>query len=915
MEKEDQHFKLVSPGLDGESYVHLSNELIPLLHFILAQAKKLVSAKHGAIYFHKPEGRLKRIGKLENPEIANQLAKFSVKKRKNLLVHKGKTVKAPDLVAKDSYICCNLGYSLGNFNLGSLVLEGIEHFDDFSEEDVQLIVYFCSNLTSIFTEAVQSSNAKDFYTGISNAVLLLVDNSNIHNKNKRLEYFLAEVIRVSILINSSLDIGTLMQMIMESAKSVFRSEASSLLLLDEKKEYLVFHTVTGEKKEEVAKIKVPMGQGIAGTVAVTKKPMIINDAQTDPRVFRDVDKASQFVTRNILAAPLIAGDEVIGVIEAINTIDRNNFSANDIEFFLTFSSACAVAIQKTGLLENLNKANLELKGKVSTLESLFQLGQAVLVSHDESTLLDKSLSILSEELKADKAGMVILANVLRKPLRVFLRSGSETEEHFFEKEEVPFLWEGIQGLKISSDGKDILPANASSREKEIFPGSFLFLPISSTGSTLQAGLFVSRNANTEPFTETDFRMLKTISSPLSKAYENLRLNQEMITKKSIEKEIEITRNIQNNILPNNQLVSNDFEVGVKTVAAKEVSGDFYDFHSYGNHRHSFLIADVSGKSLPAAIFMAMSSSIIRTLSRTTQLSPSELLKEANKLIYEDSQSGMFVTLFYLSYDSLRHVMRFASAGHNDQILIKKDGSYELLKGKGAPLGVVPLGNYFGGELEIAAGDILVLYTDGAIEEKDRLDEEFGLERFVQEITIRREKNAQEIIEEVYEIIRDFSDFQDQYDDFTVMILKFPDNMESSINKKFEAQFSQVPKVRNFVSEVLENRVTAEFALEDILVCVDEATTNIVMHGYAGSNHPSPYFEIVLSIKGDVLIIHLIDEAKPFVREIVPEPSIESNMKGERKGGFGVFLVEKLMDSVVYSFLEGKNHTIMEKKIR
>nr|OBZ99915.1 Stage II sporulation protein E [Leptospira interrogans serovar Copenhageni/Icterohaemorrhagiae] len=147
---------------------------------------------------------------------------------------------------------------------------------------------------------------------------------------------LTEIIRVSGLINKSLDLSQLLEAIMLSSKSVFRTEACSVLLLDDTKEYLYFHTVLGEKRDEVTKVKVPVGKGIAGMVVQDKKPMIINDAMNDPRVYREVDKASHFVTRNIMAAPLLVEGQVIGVIETINTIDRNSFTEEDLELFFKF---------------------------------------------------------------------------------------------------------------------------------------------------------------------------------------------------------------------------------------------------------------------------------------------------------------------------------------------------------------------------------------------------------------------------------------------------------------------------------------------------------------------------------------------------------------------------------------------------
>ncbi|MBM9545745.1 SpoIIE family protein phosphatase [Leptospira sp. 201903074] len=900
---------------EGGFYLSSSSELDDLYHFILGQAKRLVSAKSAAFYFRNERGNLSRFGLVGDKASAGLVAKHVFKTRKSILIKKGSHLKDSDGPVAESYIACYVGDEIGDLALGVLVLEGIKHFQNFSEQDLDLINYFSANLNALLKDTVLSEAEPQFFNSLTTSILLLIDNANIHNNNNRLQYFLEEIIRVAVLINTSVDLERVLVMVMESAKSVFRTEASSLLLLDDKKEYLIFHTVTGEKREEVAKIKVPVGQGIAGTVAVTKQPMIINDAQNDNRVFRDVDKASNFITRNILASPLIVGDEVIGVIEAINTIDRNNFSQDDIDTFLSFSSACAVAIQKTRLLENLNETNLELKQKLSTLESIFDLGQAVLESHDELGLMSKTLSILTKELSCEDAGMVIIEEKNKNRIQVYARQLGIVRESFFPMQEsrlfLSLMESGNPRMAVVSPQLEdsFLELEAYTLRK-----NFLILPIAPRGGSLRAALYVSGKQSAHSFNETDLRMLKTLSSPLAKAYENLKLNQEIITKKSIEKEIEITRKIQNNILPNSLIQSPLFDLGVMSVAAKEVSGDFYDFHSFGEDQFSFLVADVSGKSLPAAIFMAMSSSIIRTLSRTTDLSPSELLFRANQLIYEDSQSGMFVTLFLVNYQRRTRTLKFASAGHNDQIWIRKDGSFELLKGKGAPLGVVPHTNYQGGEIQIEPGDILVFYTDGAIEEKNPDEEEYGLDRFIEFIIERRLDSSQKIVEAVYDDIRKFSRSEEQYDDFTVMILKFAEVTSFEISKVFPAHPDAIPELREFISEHLEGKFTKPFAFDDVLISLDEAATNIVMHSYKDTELSHPSFECRLELIGDNLKVVLIDEGKPFDRKKVPKPSVEANLKGERKGGFGVYLMETLMDKVSYDFNGKQNITYLEKTI-
>lgn len=910
---DNQSQSIVISSDHSKVFVRQDPKLADILDFILEQAKRLVGARSGAFYLIDENENLIKYGQTNHSITADSISRHVFKNRKNLLIKKGSKFKKKNIKIDDSYIACFLGQDTGTLDLGVFVLEGINHFENFSVQDFELISYYSSNLSLLLRDSISYKSNEDVLTSLITSILLLLDNSNIHQKNNRLEYQTEEIIRVSGLINSSLDLNSLLESIMESAKAVFRSEGSSLMLVDPSKEFLYFHIVTGDKKEELQKIKVPIGQGIAGTVAISRKPMIINNAITDSRVYREVDQASNFTTRNILAAPLVVEDEVIGIIEAINTIDRNNFSQADLDLFLSFATSCALAIQKTKLLNNLEETNKTLEEKVSTLASLFELGQAVMESHTEADLIKKSNQIIATEMNASiVATMIVYPSKQVIEVIAILDGKEEWFKENFVRDSI--IIESILYNKTIVSQFGLIKGVEDYLDLEFIQGSHILLPLSVSGSKPFGVVCVSGKKTVGAFAENDLMLLKTICSQLIKGYENIKLGQEMIAKKAIEKEIEITKNIQKNILPDIRPSSSNFDLGVKSVAAKEVSGDFYDIHQYEDGQFAFLVADVSGKSLPAAIFMAISSSIIRTLSRNHLLKPDEILTQANSLIYEDSQSGMFVTLFYIQYDPVKRDILYASAGHNDQIWIKADNSYELLKGKGAPLGVVPLGNYKGGRIQISPGDLFVMYTDGAIEEKNSQDEEFGLERLIQEIIDRKHLPSQEIIENLYNLIVEYADGAEQFDDFTVMILKFKDDFQ--FYQSFSAQTSQIPKLRDFVSDSLREKNIPEFILEDILLSCDEAATNIVMHGYKGVEAESdPMILCGVTVANKKITIHFQDNGKEFIRKEVKPPSVQANLKGERRGGFGVFLMEKLMDKVDY-FREGRtNHWHLEKSIQ
>jgi len=877
-----------------------------IFSLIIKEAISSIGAKRGALYFPDENGILKSTSQ-NTSQLAYKIANSSFRDRKNFLLKKDTLFEQEH--STESYLSCFLGEE--GLEIGAFVLEGIDHFENFSIRDFDLFSVYSNTLTLLLKESFEVISANDIFLKLSTSALFLLHSVDNHQKNTHLEYLLKEVIRVSGLINSSSHLDSLLREVMESVKSVFKTESCSILLVDKAKNDLYFHLIAGEKEEEISKIRVPMGKGIAGTVAISREPMIINDAQNDDRVYKVVDKSSGFVTRNILAAPLVAGDETVGVIEAINTIDRNNFNETDIDLFLSFSDAAALAIQKTRLLEDLEKSNKDLAKTVGELGSLYELGLAVNESKDDEDLFFRSIKIISKELRAVRAAIFVVSEDLKMlKVKSLINGNYETTSEKYIEESV--IVSSISQNKLLHQESYVVQNENLGPDVKFISGPYIIIPMLFSDGKPFGAISISEPEDKSPFTSNQLRLLLTISSQFVKGYENIKLNRNMLAKKAMEKEIEITRNIQNNILPAKLPGGSNFEIGVKTVPAKEVSGDFYDSFKYSDGQFSFLIADVSGKSLPAAIFMAMSSSIIRTLGRNHDLSPDEILRQSNSLIYEDSQSGMFVTLFFIHYNPSTMEIQFASAGHNDQLWIKSDGSYELMKGKGAPLGVIPTGNYVGGMIKPNIGDIIVLYTDGAVEEKDPQDNEYGLEKFAEEIIKRKHLKPQQIADEIFQEIHNFAQGNEQFDDFTVMILKFNDDFQ--FKKVFPAKNNQIPILRDFIYNTIKVRDVDEIACEDILLCCDEAGTNIVMHSYKGTTLKNPTFECSIKFTDDTLEILLRDQGRQFLRENVPKPSLEANLRGERRGGFGVFIMEKLMDQVEYKYVNGFNETILRKKI-
>jgi sigma-B regulation protein RsbU (phosphoserine phosphatase) len=238
-----------------------------------------------------------------------------------------------------------------------------------------------------------------------------------------------------------------------------------------------------------------------------------------------------------------------------------------------------------------------------------------------------------------------------------------------------------------------------------------------------------------------------------------------------EYEMETAKGIQQSLLPEAPPKIKGFELAALTLPAEEVGGDFYDFIPISADRWGIVIADVSGKGIPAALFMGLSQALIRA-GTTNNSAPASAIRKANDLILHEARSSMFVTVAYAALDSKRKKLRYVNAGHNPPLLFKgSTGDIIPLEAKGIALGVIDSIDFEEKQLELDRSDMVVMYTDGVTEAINKNQEEFGTERLKQVIMENSKLAAQDFIEKLKNEVLDFSDGQPQFDDITLVILK------------------------------------------------------------------------------------------------------------------------------------------------
>ncbi len=456
-------------------------------------------------------------------------------------------------------------------------------------------------------------------------------------------------------------------------------------------------------------------------------------------------------------------------------------------------------------------------------------------------------------------------------------------------------------------------------ERYAAPGCIL-IPLAGARSQRPYGVLCASDPATGEFLEEDFPLLSTIASQVTRGYENWILNEESMAKKAMEKEVEITSRIQKNILPSRIPDHMHMELGASSVMARTTGGDFYDYYIHApNGQVTLLVADVSGKSLPAALFMAICSSILRTIIRT-ESDPVQILTKANDLIYEESQSGMFVTVFLARYDPQTGLLSYASAGHNELLLMHPAGEYEMLSGRGHPLGVLPSNKqrYHGGQRRIRGDDLLVLYTDGVSEAMNSSNDEFGMEKFIRILRANRDRTPSEMIETVYQSVLEWSGTALQSDDFTMLVSRFQGALEGvrEYHMKLPAHKDSIPILRERLMQICIRHGLFGDELDDILLVSDEAATNILVHAYEDTTLSDPNFECDLQIESHNYVrINFRDRGREFEPDQVAAPDVRQNLAGKRKGGFGVYLIKSLMTRVEYRRENGVNFLFAEKNLQ
>ncbi len=575
------------------------------------------------------------------------------------------------------------------------------------------------------------------------------------------------ILDINQKINSIKDVKSILKDISHYAGVLLNAEGASILLRNPQTGDLHFEVAFGESSDALQDIVIPKGKGIAGYAAENKKPVIVDNVEQDERFYPEVDAITKLKTRCLVAMPLINKDTTIGVIEVMNPA-KGKFDEDDIVILKQFAEQAALAISNALLYK-------KSRDRAKEMECLYQISNLTNSIYNKKELFNKVLGLLSKIFQSERISIMLINEETGK---LYIEAAIGIPDDIISKtENVIYYVEKISNL-VLNEGKAIfsndIEKQGIGKNKRLRYKSRGFISAPIKVQNIPIGVInVSEPKKGVRYTEEMTKLLQTIANQVGQAYQAILSYQERIENEKLKKEIEIMKMIQNALLISNFKDYQNISIYAKMKSAEIVSGDFYDVYKLSPTRVGIAIGDVSGKGLPASLYMAVSRSVIKAYAYNIDR-PDEMLKKANEILVDDSRVGMFVTLFYGIVDLEKSILYYSNAGHNLQYIYRTSQNELIpLKSKGIPLGINKKENYDLVEIKLESQDIVICLTDGIVDAINTMGEVFGLERVKKILKNYAATNAHTIVNSIFREIEEWSKNAPQWDDMTIVVVKKP----------------------------------------------------------------------------------------------------------------------------------------------
>jgi sigma-B regulation protein RsbU (phosphoserine phosphatase) len=431
--------------------------------------------------------------------------------------------------------------------------------------------------------------------------------------------------------------------------------------------------------------------------------------------------------------------------------------------------AAAPASEPPEIVEGLRRENLRLTRALDELSMLNELAREIGASRSTDAIMDRIIRRSLRSVNAAQAVITLVNEQSREPMKTLVRAAVTSSEH-----EQFHLNQNLLGW-MHLHKRPLLSNSPSTDER--FRGitwdpsirSILCVPLI-VKTALIGVLTVYNKKNTTEFTEEDQRVITIIAMQSAQVIENARLYEEETKLKDMEEEIRLASRIQMELLPSAAPAIAHYDIAGRSIPARQIGGDYFDFIAVEGDKLAVCLGDVSGKGLPASLLMANLQATLRSQT-LLNVAPREGIRRSNRMLYKSTDPEKFATLFYGILDLATHKLTYTNAGHENPFLFGPGGPPARLETGGTVLGVVETFDFDEATVDLVPGSVLVMFSDGITEAFDAGDTQFGEKSLADVIAKHRHESSEALINHIVSAVKTHVGDAPQGDDLTLVVIK------------------------------------------------------------------------------------------------------------------------------------------------
>jgi sigma-B regulation protein RsbU (phosphoserine phosphatase) len=559
------------------------------------------------------------------------------------------------------------------------------------------------------------------------------------------------LLEVSAATSQTLDLDQLLGNVAEIVQRVLPYDLFAILLYNERRRDLRIRYGVGHREEVIKNLSIALGEGITGTAAARREPLLVGDVRNDPRYLHILD-----AVRTELAVPMTARGKLVGVIDLQST-RLNAYTEYDRALLRLIAARVSTTIDNARLYLRVERQN-------RTLKTLAHISREFTSILDLNELLSKISTTMRGLINYDAFSILAVDHEAKALHHLF----SIRYDQRVNIDNVPF-GKGLTGA--AAESREVVRVHDTSKDPRYIashPGirSEVAVPLVVHDRVL--GVMDLESEAIGYFTDEHVRTLTLLAPQVASSVENARLYQELANReRRMEEDLRAARELQSVLLPDAAPEIDGLDANVRLRPAREISGDIYDIFELRDRQTVIAFGDVSGKGAAAALYGGLMNGLLRTIAPRHRR-PASLLRALNEALIARKVEARYVTLFVLLWDPATRQIVMANAGALPPMICR---GTDILKVRveGVPIGLLDSREYEEVTFQAEPGDLLVLYSDGITDHLNAAGHEFGRGRLAQILRANCSKPAGEVVSAVFRELDKFS--TTAFDDQTVFALK------------------------------------------------------------------------------------------------------------------------------------------------